>query len=50
MEPNKRWKVRPGYSFLNMALTRDPNSQDSQILGTAHDAPKHQFQLAHGST
>jgi len=41
-----RWRIRPGYSFLNMALTRDPNSQDSQVLGTAHNAPKHQFQIS----
>jgi iron complex outermembrane receptor protein len=45
-EATRRWRIRPGYSFLNMALTRDPNSQDSQVLGTAHDTPKHQFQVS----
>jgi iron complex outermembrane recepter protein len=40
-----RWKISPGYSLLQMAVKRDPSSQDPRIEQTPGDTPKHQFQI-----
>jgi iron complex outermembrane receptor protein len=44
-ETTRRWRVRPGYSFLNMSISRDPTSLDMQVMGTERNSPKHQLQI-----
>ncbi|MEO8049215.1 MAG: TonB-dependent receptor [Acidobacteriota bacterium] len=40
-----RWKISPGYSLLQMAVKRDPSSQDPDIEQTSGNTPRHQFQI-----
>ncbi len=40
-----RWKINPGYSLLQMAVKRDPSSQDPDIEQTSGNTPRHQFQI-----
>ena len=40
-----RWQVSPGYSYLQMHVAGDPNSQDLSAGAIAYESPKHQFQL-----
>ncbi len=41
----KRWRVHPGYSFLQMKLTPEPGSQDPYLQWFEGISPKHQFQI-----
>ena len=40
-----RWRLSPGFSFLQMKISRDPTSNDANVEGTAGNSPKHQVQL-----
>jgi len=40
-----RWKISPGYSFLQMHVAGDPISQDPAAGEIANESPKHQFQI-----
>lgn len=40
-----RWKISPGYSFLQMHVAGDPSSQDPAAGAIANESPKHQFQI-----
>lgn len=40
-----RWRLSPGYSFLQMKFQIAPGSQDTSLATTPGDSPKHQFQL-----
>jgi iron complex outermembrane receptor protein len=42
---NRRWKISPGYSFLQMHVAGDPSSQDTAAGAIAAESPKHQFQI-----
>ena len=44
-EATSRWRIRPGYSYLNMDISRDANSGDTKVVGTAENSPKHQFEI-----
>lgn len=41
----KQWRLSPGFSFLQMRVTRDPESHDSTFEATPGDSPKFQWQL-----
>ncbi len=45
-DATSRWRLRSGYSFLNMSVAGDPSSHDTTIAGTGGDSPKHQFQVS----
>lgn len=40
-----RWRVSPGYAFLNMAFRPDSTSQDPGVAAEAGDSPKHSYEL-----
>jgi iron complex outermembrane receptor protein len=40
-----RWKINPGYSYLQMHVAGDPSSQDPSAGAIAYESPKHQFQI-----
>ena len=40
-----RWRISPGYSFLQMHVAGDPSSQDPDAGAIANESPKHQFQI-----
>jgi iron complex outermembrane receptor protein len=40
-----RWKISPGYSFLQMHVAGDPASQDPAAGAIANESPKHQVQV-----
>ncbi len=40
-----RWRISPGYAFLQMQVSPDASSQDMSVAGIAGDAPKHSFQI-----
>jgi iron complex outermembrane receptor protein len=40
-----RWRISPGYSFLQMHVAGDPASQDPDPGAIAKESPKHQFQI-----
>jgi hypothetical protein len=40
-----RWRISPGYSYLQMHVTGDSVSQDPAAGAIANESPKHQFQL-----
>jgi len=40
-----RWRITPGYSFLQMHVAGDPSSRDPEAGAIAADSPKHQLQL-----
>src|SRR5579859_1802563 len=40
-----RWKICPGYSFLQMHVAGDPASQDPAAGAIANESPKHQVQV-----
>ena len=40
-----RWRISPGYSFLQMRVDGDPSTQDPNPGGIANESPKHQFQI-----
>src|SRR5579872_3784701 len=40
-----RWRISPGYSFLQMHVAGDPASRDPSAGAIANDSPKHQFQM-----
>jgi iron complex outermembrane receptor protein len=40
-----RWRISPGYSFLQMHVAGDPSSQDTDAGAIANESPKHQFQI-----
>jgi iron complex outermembrane receptor protein len=40
-----RWKISPGYSFLQMHVAGDRISQDPAAGEIANESPKHQFQI-----
>jgi iron complex outermembrane recepter protein len=42
---SNRWRITPGYTFLQMKVVRDPSSNDDGIEGISTDSPKHQFHL-----
>jgi iron complex outermembrane receptor protein len=44
-EPIRRWRLRPGYSFIRMHVAPDPSSQDDSASAIANDTPTHQLQL-----
>jgi iron complex outermembrane recepter protein len=44
-EATQRWKLSPGYSWLDMSVVRDPSSQDSTIMQMPGLSPKHHFQV-----
>ncbi len=41
----RRWRISPGYSFLQMHVAGDVYSQDPAAGEIADESPKHQFQL-----
>jgi iron complex outermembrane recepter protein len=42
---NHRWRISPGYSFLQMHVAGDPSTQDPAAGAIAYESPKHQFQI-----
>jgi iron complex outermembrane receptor protein len=40
-----RWRISPGYSFLQMHVAGDPSSQDPAAGAIANESPKHQVQI-----
>jgi iron complex outermembrane recepter protein len=40
-----RWRISPGYSFLQMKIELDPGSSDILNAAVMGDSPKHEFQL-----
>ncbi len=40
-----RWRISPGYSFLQMHVVGDPASQDPAAGAIANESPKHQVQV-----
>jgi iron complex outermembrane receptor protein len=44
-EPMRRWRLRPGYSFIRMHVAPDPSSQDDTARMIPFDTPTHQLQL-----
>jgi len=42
---NKRWRLSPAYTYLQMKVQRDPSSTDSTVEGQSGDSPKHQVRL-----
>jgi iron complex outermembrane receptor protein len=40
-----RWRVSPGYAFLQMRVSPDASSQDTAVTAQPGDAPKHSFQI-----
>jgi len=40
-----RWRISPGYSFLQMHVAGDPSTQDPAAGEIANETPKHQFQI-----
>jgi iron complex outermembrane receptor protein len=41
----QRWRISPGYAFLQMRVRPDESSQNTSVAGVAGDAPKHSFQM-----
>lgn len=41
----RRWRISPGYSFLQMHVAGDPPTQDPDPGAIARESPKHQFQI-----
>jgi iron complex outermembrane receptor protein len=44
-EPIRRWRLRPGYSFIRMHVTPDSSSQDTSVSTIPYETPTHQLQL-----
>ncbi len=42
---SRSWRISPGFSFLQMHVSRDALSNDTGFAGTAGDSPKFQAQL-----
>ena len=42
---NRRWRLSPEYSFLQMKIKRDPSSSDFSVEGQSGNSPKHQARL-----
>jgi iron complex outermembrane receptor protein len=40
-----RWRLSPGFSFLQMKILMDPASHDTSTAASVGDSPKHQAQL-----
>jgi len=40
-----RWRLSPGFSFLQMKILMDPSSHDTSTAASVGDSPKHQAQL-----
>ena len=40
-----RWRISPGYTFLQMHVAGDPSTQDPDPGAIARESPKHQFQI-----
>jgi iron complex outermembrane receptor protein len=40
-----RWRLSPGYSFLQMHVAGDPSTQDPNAGSIANESPKHQVQI-----
>ena len=40
-----RWRVSPGYAFLQMRVSPDASSQDTAVTAQPGDAPKHSFEI-----
>ncbi len=40
-----RWRLSPGFSFLQMKILMDPSSRDTSTAASVGDSPKHQAQL-----
>jgi iron complex outermembrane receptor protein len=40
-----RWRISPGFSFLQMGIVLDPSSHDTTTAASVGDSPKHQAQL-----
>jgi len=40
-----RWRISPGYSFLQMHVAGDPSTQDPAAGAIANESPKNQFQI-----
>jgi iron complex outermembrane receptor protein len=40
-----RWRISPGYGFLQMHVTGDPSTRDPNPGEIANESPKHQFQI-----
>lgn len=45
MAVTRRWKIDPGYSYLQMRVAGDPSSRDPAAGDIAFESPKHQFQV-----
>jgi iron complex outermembrane receptor protein len=41
----RRWRISPGYAFLQMRVRPDASSQDAAVANQSGDAPKHSFQI-----
>jgi len=41
----RRWRISPGYGFLQMHVIGDPSTQDPNPGKIANESPKHQFQI-----
>lgn len=41
----QRWRVSPGYTFLQMAVNPDASSLDTSVSGQGGDAPKHAYTI-----
>ena len=41
----RRWRISPGYSFLQMHVAGNSSSQDPAAGEIANESPKHQFQI-----
>jgi iron complex outermembrane receptor protein len=41
----KRWRISPGYTFLQMAVSPDASSLDTSVSSQGGDAPKHGYTI-----
>jgi iron complex outermembrane receptor protein len=41
----KRWRISPGYTYLQMAVSPDASSLDTEVSSAAGDAPKHGYTI-----
>jgi len=41
----RRWRISPGYAFLQMRFRPDGSSQDGTVADESGDSPKHGFQV-----
>src|SRR5580700_6331931 len=41
----KRWRISPGYTYLQMAVSPDASSLDTSVSSEAEDSPKHGYTI-----